>query len=616
VDRQSLDIDYMELLYEDDTVSIVECLLLHEGINRNKCNISHDIVLDSLSSLANKPIYGIFNSKFLRSVSTDFLEHGRTTEEREDIVIFGVFPESAVKNAEFIEKNDKIYLKVQAMIWKIYSPIAIKILKNRKGNVKISIEITVSGIQNKDTGILDVEKMKFLSAVVLGEGIKEGIEGSNINVVRFSLDETIERSNNLIFEEKYKIPTKVKENASEGIKLRKEVGRGGTTFALSNAKYLIKNDYITLDKIKDIVNYFSKNDDKIYQNLWGGKEGLEWGENIIKDKTINNENINFISKDLVGSKPTIKINKSKEALSDSSWSDEGIRKECLLASNYKTLCTAVFQRLEEGWEEGKEGSLGYPVMEKSGDEVHYNRKGLASARAYAVKNNETEITSKLKAIYKKLDLPWDDEDKKGEGDSKMSENINTANTEEVITNTDANVISNTDATIANTEADVSNVVKTEVNTEEVVVNTEVTDEVLKNKLKDVENKLEETTNKCHALEEKLATYKKAEEEQKMCNTLEEYSHCFSQEEKEEILANISKNSLSEFEEKINNKVKEFALKMKEDKSTTDIKVEDKKEETRLFSVSPFGPIENIDLSKTFGENGLDSIIKNSGVKIK
>jgi len=247
-------------------------------------------------------------------------------------------------------------------------------------------------------------------------------------------------------------------------------------------------------------------------------------------------------------------------------------------------------------------------MEKSGNEVHYNRKGLASARGYAVKNNETGVISKLKSIYKKLDLPWDDEDKKKEGDSKMNEDTNVNNIEEVVVNTDTAIV-NTDSTVVNVEDVVSN-------TEEVVANTEVTDEVLKNKLKDVENKLEETTNKCHTLEKELATYKKAEEEQKMCNTLEEYSHCFSQEEKVEILANISKNSLSEFEEKINNKVKEFALKMKEDKSTTDVKVENKKEETRLFSVSPFGVIENIDLSKTFGENGLDSIIKNSGVKIK
>ena len=64
------------------------------------------------------------------------------------------------------------------------------ILEKREGNVKISIEIAViDGDQDEDTGILNIHEFKFLSCVLLGEDIVEGIEGSHLEIIRFSLDE-------------------------------------------------------------------------------------------------------------------------------------------------------------------------------------------------------------------------------------------------------------------------------------------------------------------------------------------------------------------------------------------------------------------------------------------
>lgn len=106
----------------------------------------------------------------------------------------------------------------------------------------------------------------------------------------------------------------------------------------------------------------------------------------------------------------LKVNKSKEAMSDSSWSEVDkteLRKRVVEASNFKEIAGDVFLDLREGWEEGEVTKLKYPVMEIKGDELVYNRGALGSAKAYAEKNGEEEVLKKLKAIYEHLDLEFE-----------------------------------------------------------------------------------------------------------------------------------------------------------------------------------------------------------------
>lgn len=106
----------------------------------------------------------------------------------------------------------------------------------------------------------------------------------------------------------------------------------------------------------------------------------------------------------------LKVNKSKEAMSDTSWGDVDkaeLRKRVVEASNFKEIADDVFLDLREGWEEGEVTKLKYPVMEIKGDELVYNRGALGSAKAYAEKNGEEEVLKKLKAIYEHLDLDFE-----------------------------------------------------------------------------------------------------------------------------------------------------------------------------------------------------------------
>lgn len=104
---------------------------------------------------------------------------------------------------------------------------------------------------------------------------------------------------------------------------------------------------------------------------------------------------------------TYKIDKSKDAMSDTPWQDidkTELRNKIMEAKNKATLVKSVYLLVEDGWEDAPSEKLKYPVMEIKGDKIVYNRNALASALGYAKKENEESVVSKVEAIYKKLGL--------------------------------------------------------------------------------------------------------------------------------------------------------------------------------------------------------------------
>ena len=139
----------------------------------------------------------------------------------------------------------------------------------------------------------------------------------------------------------------------------------------------------------------------------GQKQTIIQAYSQLEDDEKNKEDGNLAIEDF---EKALKVNKSKEAMSDTSWGDVDkaeLRKRVTEASNFKEIAGDVFLDLREGWEEGEVTKLKYPVMEIKGDELVYNRGALGSAKAYAEKNGEEEVLKKLKAIYEHLDLDFE-----------------------------------------------------------------------------------------------------------------------------------------------------------------------------------------------------------------
>jgi len=146
-----------------------------------------------------------------------------------------------------------------------------------------------------------------------------------------------------------------------------------------------------------------------------------------KEFSMNYEKINkseFINKDAIGKRPALTIDKSKDSLSSTPWGDvnkSALVKDIFEASNWRTAMQSAFMLLEDGWSEGKEGSCKYPVMQKKGNKLVYNKGGIASALGYAKKEGVSSVVRKVEAIRKKMGL--DDPEKEKESIKMTLKNV-------------------------------------------------------------------------------------------------------------------------------------------------------------------------------------------------
>ena len=322
------ELDSLKTLREDEDFALAEIDLLHLGVNRNMCDISKECVELSKDSFYNKPIIYRYNNKLSPKMSTDFEEHSRDGDPTMNIA--GHIPYGA--SIEYVERDGRTYVRVACILHKVYLPTLMNILERKDGTTKVSIEIVVlDGEQENRDSVLKINKFRLRGVCLLGDDILEGIEGSQLNVVKFS-------------EGQY------------------------------NAYY---------QKVSN------------------------------KDEITFNKRWIFVSKEKEFAGETIRIDKSKESLSDTPWGDVDkteLRNKVLGASNSKELVSAVYLLVESGWEDSPSTKLKYPVMEIKDGKAFYNRHALSSALGYATAEGETGVVNKVKEIYKNLDI--DDEDRK------------------------------------------------------------------------------------------------------------------------------------------------------------------------------------------------------------
>ena len=176
-------LDSLNTLMEDDDLAIATIDLLHLGVNRNRCDISRECIEKSKESFYNKPIIYRYNIPTADALATDFDEHSRDGDST--MLIAGHIPYGS--DIEYVERDGKTYVRVTCILHKVYLPHLMRILENKNGNTKVSIEIIVQeGHQVEEYKILMIEKFKLRGVCLLGDGIIEGIEGSQLNVVKFS----------------------------------------------------------------------------------------------------------------------------------------------------------------------------------------------------------------------------------------------------------------------------------------------------------------------------------------------------------------------------------------------------------------------------------------------
>ena len=344
--------------------------------NRNNSHFTYESLKRAVEngSMKNKPIVGFFeNNNFTTHEGhADYdLELDKefwNTEKGERIL--GWIRES--DPVELVEKDGLHWVKFRCILCTTYCYAQVKrLLKDRRK--KVSVEITVHKSSKRDDGVLDILDFTLNGTTILGnkngKEVLEGIPGAHLSILE-NLD-------------------------TDALMAQK------TALSFAYEKAFGADE----DKSGDTAEMQPP------EQKSDGKEEIKMeNENVL----VETEVVEDFAKDDIGTKSALEVDKSKDAMSEKPWGEVDkaeLRKRVIAAENFKSIADDVFLDLREGWEDGVEGALKYPVMCLEGEKAVYNRGGLASAKAYAEKNGDEKVAEKLEKIYKHLELEDGDMEK-------------------------------------------------------------------------------------------------------------------------------------------------------------------------------------------------------------
>lgn len=339
---------------------------ISDTVNRNGSEFLREGFEESIPTIYNKPILAYFN----KSMGDTEKHNSRVDIDQYGDVFYdydydgaekpvGVIPESAEIYVEQVDGKNWVVIN-PAYIWVEYNKRLIDVIK-RQITKKVSVEIEAVDSW-EEAGVEKIRVWKFLGITILGK----------------------DRNGNLI------------EEGIEGAHLVLDGYENSNTF----------NSY------KSKFRFAMSSDKATYSSDILEKYGV----------TSDSSSEEFAKQDEYGTGKPIKVDKSKEAVSDDSWGGvdkTSLRNTVLEARNYKTLVKSVYLDVQDGWEESPSEKLKYPVMQYKNGKFVYNAGGLLSAQQYGEKYDES-IAKKALTIRKRLGLV------KSEKEEKMKKFIEAA----------------------------------------------------------------------------------------------------------------------------------------------------------------------------------------------
>ena len=424
------EVDYMKILYDSPDVSIYELDALYTGENPNGLVLSKECIEKSLSSFADKPLYGVIDNQFnpLDGSNNDFMEHFREEYPwritRDRILPFGCVPESGLKDAKFVDRDGHTYLRINTVVWKRLLPHVSEILQRRDGEVKVSVEFEILSGEQDDTGLVYVDEFRITAITALGEKFREVMEGSRLKTIRFSYDEYAKNGNQRYcsFSEEHgmKIPSEVLNAMNEGIKMREQYGRGGNKAVYESIKTISNIGSVFKADVVNAQNYFatlSNIPEKtspvtgkyILYSMYGGEAGREFFNSL----DCNGSAVTIKNSSKGGSSEVnIQIDNKKEAaINGQSWDNPGksLYGPIMEASNKASLVKEAYLVVEDGWEDAPSEHLKYPHHEVKDGKLVLNVAGVKAAFARASQQDIVNgaVKKHLERHYRELGLSMD-----------------------------------------------------------------------------------------------------------------------------------------------------------------------------------------------------------------
>jgi hypothetical protein len=335
-------------------------------------------------------------------------------------------------SAEFEEMPDgRISLNVFAKIWKRYSGKFLDIFKNTGTNNKsVSVEMEVKDYRDESDGAMNLLDFVYSAVCVLGDYVTEASPGANMEMLSFAKNEQSEYEAALVaeFASRYdeldfKIPENIKKNAQDGLDLYAKHKKGGTSVALSVARFLAKSDVATPEKVRHVAKYFLNHagdslDDKtnkywIGWQLRGGNEAVSWSKKLVDymnkiderkmsyfaqegDAKMPYEKIGDINPALKGITPPISLGQANAIAkqADAIGTDEKKNGWAIAISSFKKTHT-----VKDGkWvAKSSEASMAFEY----GEDLEYAKEDLGKGEALKVDKSKDAMSTS----------PWGDVDK-------------------------------------------------------------------------------------------------------------------------------------------------------------------------------------------------------------
>ena len=200
---------------DTSTMGLTPCTLqaCHTELNKNHSFIEDSVMQNALASFSNRPILGYVYQ--LDDGSWDFWDHRMSIEEDGDETRveylerpIGVIPESCNAHLEYDNDKQKNYVVVSGYIYDDYGNKAIDIIKEKGGQVDVSVELAINSMSyNAKENYLNIEDFTFMGVTCLGKTpdgtiVQPGMEGSNLKLDNFSAKQNSMFTTNENYQEK------------------------------------------------------------------------------------------------------------------------------------------------------------------------------------------------------------------------------------------------------------------------------------------------------------------------------------------------------------------------------------------------------------------------------
>jgi len=241
------------------------------GNNKHATYVSEDTLYRTADTIKNCPVVWKYDP-ILDDIGTHDAEETPC----------GFIPQDTQIQSRKLE-DGRTMLSVLSYVWKRYSGKLLEFFR-RDGDKPVSVEMSVFDSQPLPGNILELKDYKFEAVTVLGSFVTPAVPMAKATVLQFSKE--YQAAYKKEFSSKYEgidftIPKEVKDNAKAALDTYQETGGNATSVSLAMARFLVKNEKIKPENVRQLVKFFSKKTDSTpVLGFFGGKECALWSKTL------------------------------------------------------------------------------------------------------------------------------------------------------------------------------------------------------------------------------------------------------------------------------------------------------------------------------------------------